>query len=128
MELSYYSKEKLQALEIAISNGIRAEAAKEISNNEHMVELTYMLGEVRCAIDDKEIEERRLKFGRPSDSITYKGYTIVSETDPWALKYKCTHKFFKGEKIYSGYSVEDCEEQIDGLTYSDNGHEQKESK
>lgn len=51
------------------------------------------------------------------DPISYKGFTIEEETHPWALKYKCTHKFYNdGERVRSGYSIEDCKEQIDELT------------
>ena len=46
--------------------------------------------------------------------INYKGFQIVSETEPWALKYGNNFRwFFDEEKIHSAKSVEDAKEQID---------------
>lgn len=65
MELSYYSLSKLNAMERAIKVALKVEADKEESDKPYMTDLTSMLGEVKCAISDKEFEEKALPFRMP---------------------------------------------------------------
>ncbi len=48
--------------------------------------------------------------------MTYKGYTIEKETDPWAIKYGMFYRFFKDEKLHSAKSIEEAKQEIDELT------------
>ncbi len=77
MDLSFYSSEKLEATKKAIELAIQTEANKDDSDQDYLVSLTYMLGEVKCAIDDKEIEERQLNFRRPSSDLLKEFKTLT---------------------------------------------------
>lgn len=48
--------------------------------------------------------------------MEYKGYTIIEETDPWAIFFGSKVNFFiDEEKIYSADSFEDAIEQINEM-------------
>lgn len=48
--------------------------------------------------------------------MNYKGFQIIEETDPWALKTGAKFRWFiDGEKVHSASSIEEAIEQIDEL-------------
>jgi len=50
------------------------------------------------------------------ESIIYKGYTIVKETEPWAIKFKNFYRFGDDEKPRWAETIEEAKEEIDELT------------
>lgn len=61
MELSYYDTKKLLAVQSAIEAMIE-ECKGNPDLQEIATDLTYMKGEIRIALSDKEIDEKALPF------------------------------------------------------------------
>ena len=50
-----------------------------------------------------------------ADKISYLGWTIEKESDPWAIKFGMLYRFYKDERIYSAISIEAAKIEIDEL-------------